>query len=99
MNMEQIAIRLVEQSPAVGATVFLVILFLRHIRTEREQQNIFFRQIHEDNLTAREQTRDAIEKNSATIIESVRVTARNTETLDRLSRAIETCSLKEIHHP
>lgn len=95
-TMNDVVTKIVEQSPALGVMVVIVIIFLRHIRGEREQQNLFFSQIHEDNLAARHQMRDALEKNSGTIIENVRVTTKNTETLDRLARTIEKCDMKGL---
>lgn len=105
ISMEQYVQKLVEQAPAIGALVIIVMLFLRHIRSDREQQNRFFdqlqasqnrvfEQMHSDNMTARGETRSAIERNSNTITENVRVTTRNTETIERLARAIERCEIK-----
>lgn len=94
--MEQVVQKLIEQAPGVAALIVLVMLFLRHIRSEREQQNKFFEQIHADNTEARKDMKTAIERNTVTITDNVRVTSKNTDTIDRLARAIERCEIRGV---
>lgn len=79
--MEKILTEAANQAPALVVLVFLVIVFLRHIKLINDANAAMIREIHAENIDARRHSAEVIEKNTEAV-------GRNSEVMEETTRAI-----------
>lgn len=94
--MDNLLLSIAKELPAAGAIIFVVIVFIRFIKSvladqknEREQAQVFFKSMHDEHLDARALTRLALEKHADITLQNIIATQKNTDTIERLSISLE----------
>lgn len=66
-DMEQILLKTAEQVPNLAVLTLIVWIFLRHIKEQSGSFHSIMTEIHDQAMTARERSREVIEKNTAAV--------------------------------
>jgi len=76
--MESLAVEVIKQVPSLGVLCFIVYVFLRHM----EKRDAVIKEIHEDHLLERRETRAAVDANT-------KATQGCTTAIGELSKALK----------
>ena len=68
MNMEQILQKLLAEAPNMGVLLIVIYLFLK----AQEKRDSFIKQLHDEHIEARKESKDAIKENTVATIELTR---------------------------
>ena len=71
--MEEVLKQAAVQLPATVLVIVVVMMFLKFIERFMNRQEAFLKQLHDEHLTARNQSREALEENSVAMRELVAV--------------------------
>lgn len=92
--MDTSLIKILAELPTTGAVIITVVLFIRFVKEDRSASQLFFRQIHEEHLDARKQSREAMQNNAQVVSNNITATERNTVTLEKVSQSLERLAAK-----
>jgi 7-keto-8-aminopelargonate synthetase-like enzyme len=88
-SVESILPKLFEQLPSVAAVIAVVLIFIRFLEGDRKSNQEFLAQVQREHITSRQETRQTVSENTASLRESVTATQRNSDMLGQLARVIE----------
>lgn len=87
--MEELVKDLMKQSPWAAVNLAVIIVFMRHLRRRDEDMERRFKEFHEEHIYARQQTTEAVQRNSSMLETNVSATNRNSHVIELQAVAIQ----------
>jgi len=81
--------KILYELPAVAAVIAVVYLFIKHIETQSRSNQEFFRELHAEHITARQESQRIIQENTEAVKDGIQATTRSTSAVQDLIRIVD----------